>query len=74
MLIPRLQPQQQAAIWAATNRLPAEKRSTFIDRVTGRLRRQLDQCTHGNISNADIADAISAALGGLQQQPAAAAQ
>jgi hypothetical protein len=50
---------QLRAIWAAADRVPIEKRGVFIERVIARLQRQR------GFSDADLDDAVRAALAGL---------
>ena len=55
---------QLRAVWAAADRLPFEKRGIFVERVVARLERQR------GFTNADLDDAIRAALKGLIQSAA----
>jgi hypothetical protein len=52
---------QLRTVRAAADRVPAEKRGTFVDRVVARLQRQR------GFTDADLDDAVSAALTGLVQ-------
>ena len=57
---------QLAAIIAAANRLPVEKRGTFLDRVVARLSQ------HGTrFTGADFDAAVRLALTSLMERPAA---
>jgi len=55
---------QLRAVRTAAERVPVEKRGIFIERVVARL-----QCQRG-FTNADLDDAIRAALKGLIQSAA----
>ena len=55
---------QLRTIWAAAERLPFEKRGTFLERVIARLQR------HRGFTNADLDDAVRAAMTGLIQSAA----
>jgi hypothetical protein len=55
---------QLRAVWAAADRVPAEKRGVFVERVVARL--QL-QC---GFTDADLDNAVRAALTGLIQSAA----
>jgi hypothetical protein len=55
---------QLRTVWAAADRVPAEKRGTFVDRVVTRLQRQR------GFTDADLDDAVRAALQGLVQSTA----
>ena len=52
------------AVWAATDRVPFEKRGVFVGRVIARL--QLQRA----FTDADLDDAVRAALTGLIQSAA----
>jgi hypothetical protein len=60
-----LKPRHQAIIAAAGDRLPPEKRATFLDRVAGRLR-----MLGYRFTDADLDDAVRTALTGLIQSAA----
>jgi hypothetical protein len=55
---------QLRTVRAAADRVPAEKRGTFVDRVVARLQRQR------GFTDADLDDAARAALTGLVQSAA----
>ena len=55
---------QLRTVRAAADRVPAEKRGTFVDRVVARLQRQ------SGFTDADLDDAVRAALQGLVQSAA----
>ena len=55
---------QLRAVRAAAERVPVEKRGIFVERVVARLQRQR------GFTNADLDDAIRAALKGLIQSAA----
>jgi hypothetical protein len=55
---------QLRTVRAAAERLPVEKRGIFVERVVARLQRQR------GFTNADLDDAIRAALKGLIQSVA----
>ena len=55
---------QLRAVWAAADRLPFEKRGTFIERVVARLQLQR------GFTDADLDDVVRAALTGLIQSVA----
>jgi len=61
-----LKPRHQAIIAAAADRLPAEKRVTFLDRIKGQL-----QLRGFRSTDADLDDAMRRALVGLIQNSAA---
>jgi hypothetical protein len=55
---------QLRIVWNAANKVPVEKRGIFLDRVIARLR------LHRGFSDADLDDAVNAALTGLIQSAA----
>ena len=55
---------QLRAVWAAAGRLPVEKRGVFLQRVVARLE------LHRGFTDADLDDAVRAALTGLIQSAA----
>ena len=55
---------QLRAVLAATDRIPVEKRGVFLERVVARLQRQR------GFTDADLDDAMRAALTGLVQSAA----
>jgi hypothetical protein len=55
---------QLRTVRAAADRVPAEKRGTFVDRVVARLQRQR------GFTDADLDDAVRAALQGLVRSAA----
>jgi hypothetical protein len=55
---------QLRAVWAAADRVPFEKRGVFIERVVARLQMQR------GFTDADLDDAVRAALTGLVQSAA----
>ena len=55
---------QLRAVWAATDRIPVEKRGVFFERVVARLHLQR------GFTDADVDDAVRAALTGLIQSAA----
>jgi len=55
---------QLRAVWAAADRVPFEKRGVFIERVVARLQLQR------GFTDADLDDAVRAALTGLIQSAA----
>ena len=55
---------QLRAVWAAAHRVPVEKRGVFIERVVARLQ------LHRGFTDADLDDAVRAALTGLVQSAA----
>ena len=55
---------QLRAVWAAADRVPFEKRGVFIERVVARLQ------LHRGLTDADLDDAVRAALTGLVQSAA----
>jgi hypothetical protein len=55
---------QLRTVRAAADRVPAAKRGTFVDRVVARLQRQR------GFTDADLDDALRAALQGLAQSAA----
>jgi hypothetical protein len=55
---------QLRAVWAAADRLPFEKRGVFVERVVARLQ------LHRGFTDADLDDAVRAALTGLVQSAA----
>ena len=55
---------QLRAVWAAADVLPVEKRRVFVERVVARLQRQR------GFTDADLDDAVRAALQGLVQSAA----
>ena len=55
---------QLRAVWAAADRVPFEKRGVFVERVIARL--QLQRA----FTDADLDDAVRAALTGLIQSAA----
>jgi len=61
-----LKPLHQAIIAAAADRLPAEKRATFLDRIKGQL-----QLRGFRFTDADLDDAVRRALQGLVQNSTA---
>ena len=64
-MLPTLNGHQLAIIATAANRLPPEKRDTFIDRVKARLQ-------HGRRPDDEaVAEAVRQALSGLIQNSAA---
>ena len=52
------------SFWAAADRLPFEKRGVFVERVVARLE------LHRDFTDADLDDAMRAALTGLVQSAA----
>jgi hypothetical protein len=55
---------QLRAIWTAADRVPFEKRGVFVERVVARLQ------LHRGFTDADLDDALRAALTGLIQSVA----
>jgi len=55
---------QLRAVWAAADRVPVEKRGVFVERVVVRLQLQR------GFTEADLDDAVRAALTGLIQSAA----
>jgi len=55
---------QLRAVWAAADRVPVEKRGVFVERVVVRLQLQR------GFTDADLDDAVRAALTGLIQSAA----
>ena len=55
---------QLRAVWAAADRVPLEKRRVFVERVVARLQ------MHRGFTEADLDDAVRAALRGLVQSAA----
>ena len=55
---------QLRTVWAAADSVPVEKRRLFIERVVARLQRQ------SGFTDADLDDAVRAALQGLVQSAA----
>jgi hypothetical protein len=55
---------QLRAVWAAADRVPFEKRGVFVERVVARLQPQR------GFTDADLDDAVRAALTGLVQSAA----
>jgi hypothetical protein len=55
---------QLRIVWNAADKVPVEKRGVFLDRVVARLR------LHRGFTEADLADAVHAALTGLIQSAA----
>ena len=55
---------QLRAVWVAADRVPVEKRRAFIERVVARLQLQR------GFTDADLDDAVRAALTGLIQSAA----
>jgi alkylhydroperoxidase family enzyme len=55
---------QLRAVWAAADRVPVEKRGVFLERVFARLK------LHLGFTDADLDDAVRAALTGLIQSAA----
>jgi hypothetical protein len=55
---------QLRAVWAACSQVPVEKRGVFLERIVARLQRQR------GFTNADLDDAVRAALKGLIQSAA----
>jgi hypothetical protein len=55
---------QLRTVWAAADRLPVEKRRSFVERVVARLQLQR------GFTDADLDDAVRAALTGLVQSAA----
>jgi hypothetical protein len=55
---------QLRAVWAAADRVPFEKRGVFVERVIARLKLQR------GFTDADLDDAVRAALQGLVQSAA----
>jgi hypothetical protein len=55
---------QLRTVWAAADGVPAEKRGIFLDRVVARLQLQR------GFTDADLDDAVRAALTGLIQSAA----
>jgi len=55
---------QLRTVWDAADRVPVEKRRVFLERVVARLQRQR------GFTNADLDDAVRAALAGLIQSAA----
>jgi hypothetical protein len=54
---------QLRTVWAAADRVPVEKRGVFLERVVARL-------LHCGFTDADLDDALRAALSGLIQSAA----
>jgi hypothetical protein len=65
-MLPTLKNRQLALVAAAAEKLPAEKRRTFVDRVIGRLQLYGFRC-----SDDDLGKIIHQALVGLIQGTAA---
>jgi hypothetical protein len=57
---------QLRVVWAATDRLPVEKRGVFLGRLVAQL-----QLRGSRFTTADLEDVVRSALRGLIQQPAA---
>jgi len=55
---------QLRTVWATANSVPVEKRGVFLERVVGRLQLQR------GFTDADLDDAVRAALTGLVQSAA----
>jgi hypothetical protein len=55
---------QLRTVWAAAVRVPVEKRGVFLERVLARLQ------LHRGFTDADLDDAVRAALTGLVQSAA----
>ena len=55
---------QLRAVWAAADRVPFERRGVFLERIVARLRLQC------GFTDADLDDAVRAALTGLIQSVA----
>jgi hypothetical protein len=55
---------QLGAVWAAANRITVEKRRVFLERVIAHLQ------LHRGFTDADLDDAVRAALTGLIQSAA----
>ena len=55
---------QLRAVWTAADRITVEKRRVFLERVIARLR------LHHGFTDADLDDAVRAALSGLIQSAA----
>jgi hypothetical protein len=55
---------QLRAVWAATDRIPVEKRGVFLERVVARLQLQR------GFTDADVEDAVRAASQGLVESAA----
>ena len=55
---------QLRTVWVAANSVPVEKRGVFLERVVGRLQLQR------GFTDADLDDAVRAALTGLVQSAA----
>ena len=55
---------QLRTVWAAADRVPVEKRRVFLERVVARLQLQR------GFTDADLDDAVRAALQGLVQSAA----
>jgi hypothetical protein len=55
---------QLRAVWAAADRVPFEKRGVFVERVVAQLQ------LHRGFTDADLDDAVRAALTGLVQSAA----
>jgi hypothetical protein len=55
---------QLRIIWTAADRVPVEKRGVFLERVVARLQ------LHRGFTDADLDDAVRAALTGLIQSAA----
>jgi hypothetical protein len=55
---------QVRIVWNAADRVPVEKRGVFLERVVARLR------LHRGFTDADLDDAVHAALIGLVQSAA----
>ena len=55
---------QLRTVWAAADRLPFEKRGIFLERVVARLQ------LHRGFTDADLDEAVRAALTGLIQSAA----
>jgi hypothetical protein len=65
-MLPALKDRQRTIIAAAAEKLPAEKRQTFVQRVVGRL-----QLCGGRASDDDLGKMIHQAMNGLIQGSAA---
>jgi hypothetical protein len=55
---------QLRAVWAATDRIPVEKRGVFLEQVVARLQLQR------GFTDADVEDAVRAASQGLVESAA----
>jgi hypothetical protein len=55
---------QLRTVWAAADRVPVEKRGVFLERLFARLQ------LHRGFTDADLDDAVRAALTGLIQSAA----